>query len=104
MADRDRHPGGVPHRRGCPGHDPGQPAFYHGSFGIKVTAFNGKQPGDPAKAAVAVLHLLEPDDPPTHLLLGTDALAAVSNALRQFSEEIEQYPALTLSTDYDMTA
>jgi NAD(P)-dependent dehydrogenase (short-subunit alcohol dehydrogenase family) len=65
--------------------------------------FNGKQPGNPDKAAAAILRMLELDDPPTHLLLGTDALAGVTSTLRQFSEEIERYRELTLSTDHNTT-
>jgi NAD(P)-dependent dehydrogenase (short-subunit alcohol dehydrogenase family) len=63
--------------------------------------FNGKQPGDPGKAAQAVLRLIELDEPPVHLLLGSDALHGVTGALRQFVAEAEQYRDLTQSTDYD---
>lgn len=36
---------------------------------------SGKQPGDPVKAAAAILTLMESPNPPAHLLLGSDALA-----------------------------
>lgn len=68
-----------------------------------ASQLNGKQPGNPDKAAAAILRMLELDDPPTHLLLGTDALAGVTSTLRQFSEEIERYRELTLSTDHNTT-
>ena len=35
---------------------------------------DGKQPGDPAKAADAMIAAVESDDPPLHLLLGADAI------------------------------
>jgi NAD(P)-dependent dehydrogenase (short-subunit alcohol dehydrogenase family) len=66
--------------------------------------YNGSQPGDPAKAAAAVLRLIEMDKPPAHLLLGSDALSAVTSALRQFADEVDQYRELTVSTDFGATA
>lgn len=63
-------------------------------------AYNGKQPGDPAKAGDAVLALLDSAEPPTHLLLGSDAVAAASKALTEFSREIETWAHLSASTDY----
>ena len=62
-------------------------------------AFNGNQPGDPAKAAAAVLRLTEMDDPPDHLLLGSDAFAGVSDALRDFRTAMDRHHDLTASTD-----
>ena len=35
---------------------------------------DGKQPGDPAKAAEAMIAVVESDDPPLRLLLGADAI------------------------------
>jgi NAD(P)-dependent dehydrogenase (short-subunit alcohol dehydrogenase family) len=74
-----------------------------GPISTARAGFNGNQPGDPDKAATAILRLLELDDPPTHLLLGTDALAGVTGTLRRFGEEIERHRELTLSTDYGTT-
>ena len=39
--------------------------------------FNGKQPGDPAKAAAAVLHITSINNPPLRLILGSDAFQAI---------------------------
>lgn len=60
---------------------------------------HGKQPGDPAKAAQAILRLVESDVPPAHLLLGSDALALVRGALTQRLAEIDAWEAMTRSTD-----
>src|SRR6266516_4795905 len=38
--------------------------------------YDGKQPGDPAKAAAAVLHIASLSEPPLRLLLGRDAYNA----------------------------
>jgi NAD(P)-dependent dehydrogenase (short-subunit alcohol dehydrogenase family) len=60
---------------------------------------SGKQPGDPAKAAQAILTLADGSEPPAHLLLGSDALALVRDKLAQLSDEFSTWEALTRSTD-----
>lgn len=60
---------------------------------------SGKQLGDPVKAAHAMLALIESGDPPTHLLLGSDALSLVRQKLEALGQEIEQWEKLTRSTD-----
>lgn len=67
---------------------------------------SGHQPGDPAKAGRAICTILESDTPPGHLLLGSDALRLVREARQGVDAEIEQWKALTTSTDHsaDTTA
>ena len=60
---------------------------------------SGKQPGDPQKAARAMLAVIESDNPPAHLLLGSDALKLVREKLAAFSAEIDAWESLTRSTD-----
>ncbi|WP_440493383.1 oxidoreductase [Serratia sarumanii] len=60
---------------------------------------SGKQLGDPVKAAHAMLALIESQTPPTHLLLGSDALSLVRQKLEALGKEIEQWEQLTRSTD-----
>jgi NAD(P)-dependent dehydrogenase (short-subunit alcohol dehydrogenase family) len=60
---------------------------------------SGKQPGDPARAAQAILRLVESERPPAHLLLGSDALALVRAALAERLAEIDAWEAVTRSTD-----
>ncbi|ENE7048602.1 oxidoreductase [Klebsiella variicola] len=60
---------------------------------------NGNQPGDPVKAAHAMLALIESQNPPAHLLLGSDALSLVRQKLETLGKEIEQWEKLTRSTD-----
>jgi len=60
---------------------------------------SGHQPGDPAKAAQAMLALTEAAEPPAHLLLGSDALGLVRGKLAQMDSEISTWEALTRSTD-----
>jgi NAD(P)-dependent dehydrogenase (short-subunit alcohol dehydrogenase family) len=62
---------------------------------------SGNQPGDPAKAAHAILQLIAADKPPAHLLLGTDAVKFVSEKLTALQAEIEAWKTVSLSTDFD---
>jgi NAD(P)-dependent dehydrogenase (short-subunit alcohol dehydrogenase family) len=60
---------------------------------------SGKQPGDPRKAAQAMLQVIASPTPPAHLLLGSDALSLVRDKLASAASEIDQWEALTRSTD-----
>lgn len=60
---------------------------------------SGFQLGDPRKAARALLEVMDSPCPPTHLLLGSDALALVRDRLRRAAEEIDQWETLSRSTD-----
>jgi NAD(P)-dependent dehydrogenase (short-subunit alcohol dehydrogenase family) len=62
--------------------------------------YSGHQAGDPAKAAIALLHLVEAHDPPTHLLLGNDARRLVEAHLDEFGREIRAWEPITSSTDF----
>ncbi len=62
--------------------------------------YNGKQPGDPAKAAAAVLHLASLPDPPLRLLLGSDSYNAAEQHALQTLESDRQWKDLSISTDY----
>lgn len=62
-------------------------------------AKSGHQLGDPQKAAHAMLQLIASDNPPAHLLLGSDALEYVREKLEQSLRDISHWEALTRSTD-----
>jgi NAD(P)-dependent dehydrogenase (short-subunit alcohol dehydrogenase family) len=62
-------------------------------------AKSGRQLGDPAKLADAVLRLIEFGNPPPQLLLGSDALQLVSDRMESMKQEIEAWKSLTVSTD-----
>ena len=61
---------------------------------------SGRQNGDPHKAAQALLQLIAMNEPPTHLLLGSDAVELVQNKLAALQDEIARHAALSRSTDY----
>jgi NAD(P)-dependent dehydrogenase (short-subunit alcohol dehydrogenase family) len=59
---------------------------------------DGRQPGDPAKAAAAIVSVVGADQPPLHLVLGEDALDGIAAALDQQRAELDQWADLTRST------
>jgi len=61
---------------------------------------SGKQVGDPAKAARAMLTLVQSENPPAHLLLGSDALSLVREKIASLKAEIDAWEKVTLSTDF----
>lgn len=63
-------------------------------------AKSGNQPGDPAKAAQALLRLVEADTPPVRLFLGEDALGLVDNKLDAMHAEMTAWEALSRSTSF----
>ena len=61
--------------------------------------YDGKQPGDPAKAAAAVLHIASLFDPPLRLLLGSDAYKAAEKHAVQILASDREWKDLSISTD-----
>jgi NAD(P)-dependent dehydrogenase (short-subunit alcohol dehydrogenase family) len=64
---------------------------------------NHAQPGDPIKAARAIVDIASADEPPVHLLLGTDCVAAVEAKIEDLKADIEAWRPLSTSTDHDQT-
>jgi NAD(P)-dependent dehydrogenase (short-subunit alcohol dehydrogenase family) len=63
--------------------------------------YNGKQPGDPAKAAAILLRLADMDNPPLRLVLGRSALdVAEKNDLLRLESD-RQWRELSVSADFD---
>jgi NAD(P)-dependent dehydrogenase (short-subunit alcohol dehydrogenase family) len=62
---------------------------------------HGTQPGDPAKAAKAIIAAVESDEPPAFLLLGKDALSVYRRLAAARLDAIGAWDHLTTSTDID---
>ncbi len=62
---------------------------------------DGKQPGDPAKAADAMIAAVESDDPPLHLLLGADAIGIWEEKQAAFTGELARWRAVGEGTAID---
>ncbi|TCP67389.1 oxidoreductase [Sphingomonas sp. PP-CE-1G-424] len=63
-------------------------------------AKSGNQPGDPAKAAQALLAIVDAETPPVRLFLGEDALGVVHQKLDAMKAEIAAWDALSRSTSF----
>jgi len=62
---------------------------------------HGTEPGDPAKAANAIIQAVTASRPPSFLLLGADAVATATEVLGAWRAEIDQWRELSTSTGYD---
>ena len=67
-------------------------------------AKSGNQPGDPARAAQALLALVDAPTPPARLFLGADALLLVEQKLDAMRAEITAWDELSRSTDFPSAA
>jgi NAD(P)-dependent dehydrogenase (short-subunit alcohol dehydrogenase family) len=63
-------------------------------------ATHGTQPGDPARAAQAVITAVTSAAPPSLLLLGSDALSYVGGVLDAEQAELAAWRAVSASTDF----
>jgi NAD(P)-dependent dehydrogenase (short-subunit alcohol dehydrogenase family) len=64
-----------------------------------VEGMDQSQPGDPAKAATAILTALDSDDPPRRLALGHDAVDAIRDRHRALAADLDAWEKLSRSTD-----
>jgi NAD(P)-dependent dehydrogenase (short-subunit alcohol dehydrogenase family) len=61
--------------------------------------YDGKQPGDPIKAAAALLHIASLSEPPLRFLLGSDAYNAAEKHTMQILGSDREWRDLSISTD-----
>jgi NAD(P)-dependent dehydrogenase (short-subunit alcohol dehydrogenase family) len=62
---------------------------------------DGKQPGNPAKAAEAMIAVVESDDPPLRLLLGADAIGLLEQKQAAFSAEHARWREIGEATAFE---
>lgn len=76
---------------------------YAATSGRAVTGLlnkDGKQIGDPQKAAQAILAAVDADEPPLDLVLGSDAIARTRARLDRFEDDLRQWDDVSTSTDF----
>ncbi|MEM1254213.1 MAG: oxidoreductase [Cyanobacteria bacterium P01_H01_bin.21] len=61
---------------------------------------DGQQPGNPAKAAQAIIQAVESPHPPMRLALGTDAIHLIQKKLEWVKADLDAWQQLSVSTDY----
>jgi len=65
-----------------------------------IRGMSGRQPGDPVRAAKAIIDAVESDDPPFSLLLGRAALRGARAKIESLSAETEKYAAISEGADF----
>ncbi|HWW24602.1 MAG TPA: oxidoreductase [Caulobacter sp.] len=82
--------------------NPGRPEYdaVVGAAARRQAEYNGRQPGDPRRAAQAILRIAAESEPPLRLPLGGDALVAIAAADRGRLAMLETWRDLSASTDY----
>ena len=60
---------------------------------------SGNQPGDPVKAAEAIVKAVEADEPPLHLLLGVGALKGARLKLEELRRDFDAWEETTVGAD-----
>ncbi|MCC5615042.1 SDR family NAD(P)-dependent oxidoreductase [Nostoc sp. CHAB 5836] len=59
------------------------------------------EPGDPKKAALAMIQVVDSENPPLRLLLGEDAIYAINAKLEAVKTELDAWREVSLNTAFD---
>jgi NAD(P)-dependent dehydrogenase (short-subunit alcohol dehydrogenase family) len=65
-----------------------------------LRGYSGKQPGDPARAAAAIIAAVESPNPPLRLLLGKAALKGARIKLDMLKKDFDAWEKTTVDADY----
>lgn len=68
-----------------------------------ITGMDGTQPGDPAKAARAIVEALDAEDIPLRLPLGDDAVEGIRGKLASVGEDLDAWEDVARSTAFGQT-
>ena len=64
-----------------------------------IRGYSGNQPGDPARAAQAIVKAVESDNPPLRLLLGVAALKGARNKIALLNKDFDAWEEITVWAD-----
>ena len=64
-----------------------------------IRGYSGNQPGDPARAAQAIVKAVEAENPPLRLLLGAGALKGARIKLEQLEKDFDTWEETTVWAD-----
>jgi NAD(P)-dependent dehydrogenase (short-subunit alcohol dehydrogenase family) len=68
----------------------------------QIRGYSGKQPGDPARAAAAIVKAVEAPDAPLRLMLGRIALAAGREKIEAMKRDFESWAAVSEGADFPL--
>ena len=71
-----------------------------GAWRREMRADSGKQPGDPVRAAKAIIEAVESPNPPHHLLLGNDAYEGATAKLEALGKEFKAWESVSRGADF----
>jgi NAD(P)-dependent dehydrogenase (short-subunit alcohol dehydrogenase family) len=61
---------------------------------------SGKQPGDPVRAAAAIIGAIEAPEPPLHLLLGKAAVRGARAKMEMLREQVDRWESVSVGADF----
>ncbi|MEO6316469.1 MAG: oxidoreductase [Chitinophagaceae bacterium] len=64
-----------------------------------IRGYSGSQPGDPVRAAAAIIKAVAAKDPPLRLLLGVGALKGARNKIAEQQKDFDTWEATTVGAD-----
>lgn len=65
-----------------------------------IEGYSGNQPGDPNKAADAILQVVNTSEPPLHLPLGKIAVERIRTKISDLSEEVSGWEEVSMDADF----
>jgi NAD(P)-dependent dehydrogenase (short-subunit alcohol dehydrogenase family) len=71
-----------------------------GARRAQISGYSGKQAGDPARAAQAIIRIVESPTPPVNLVLGKEGLKRVREKLEKFSDSLRQWETVSIGADF----
>lgn len=71
-----------------------------GKFRATTAARQGKQPGDPVRAAEAIIKAVQQAEPPLHLLLGVNAVERTRAELEERMAELKAWEGVSRGADF----
>ena len=69
-----------------------------------IRGYSGNQPGDPVRAAQAIIKAVNSENPPLRLLLGAAALKGARNKLVQLQKDFDAWEETTVGADFPKDA
>lgn len=65
-----------------------------------IRGYSGNQPGDPVRAAKAIVKAVESSNPPLRLMLGVGALKGIRNKITELQKDIDTWEETTVWADH----
>jgi NAD(P)-dependent dehydrogenase (short-subunit alcohol dehydrogenase family) len=72
-----------------------------GNLAEYIRQHTGKERGNPGKAAMAIIKIVNEENPPLRLLLGPDAVHIANAVDREKLAETKRWESLSITTDFD---